>query len=201
MRTCGCAIVALALLLGIVIVAGNSSPVAADSCVAQLGNFSLSTSQYYNSNAQIVVPVSTTCSFNGGQLYAVGNGVDSFGTNLGSTNTVLTSVNGGNVFNGQLVFTVPLSLQGDAVQISVSIYGNGLNGPLLTSVTQTVQGYYTNYGYPGNYWYYPSYPYYPSYASYPSYPSNPSTPPEHHDNPTPPTTPPGHHEPSPSPHH
>ena len=103
------------------------------------------TTTYYNSNGQIVVPVSATCSFAGGQLYAVGNAIDSFGNNLGSTNTVLTSINGGNVFNGQLVFTVPLSVQSNTVQISVSIYSNGPNGSLLTSATQTVQVNGINY--------------------------------------------------------
>ena len=211
MRTCGHALVALVLLLGVVVVAANSSLVLADSCTAQLGN--PLTPMYYTSNGQIVMPLSAICSFAGGQLYAVGNAVDNFGENLGSTNTILTSINGGNVFNGQLLFNVPPSVQGNAVQISVSIYGNGPNGSLLTSVTQTVQGYYANNSYPGYYWYYPSYPSYPSYQWYPSDPSPPpehydhdhstppsippSTPPVHHDNPTPPST----HPPTPPPHH
>jgi hypothetical protein len=197
MRTCDQALVALVLLLGVVMVAGNSSPVAADSCTAQLGN--PLTPTYYTSNGQIVVPVSATCSFAGGQLYAVGNAVDAFGANLGSTNTVLTSTNGGNVFNGQLVFTVPLSVQGNAVQISVSIYSNGPNSSFLTSVTQTLQGYYTNYSYPGYYWYYwyPSYPSYPSYPPYRSHHDWGSPPhyggPPHHGGSTPPSTPPHPH--------
>ena len=193
------ALVALVLLLGIMMVAGNSSLVAADSCVAQFGDSSLSTTQYYISNAQIVVPVTTTCSFNSGQLYAVGNIYDtSTNNNLGSTNTILTSINGGNVFNGQLVFNILPLIQNDVLQISVSIYTNGFNGSLLTSATQTVQVFGANYSappaYPGNYWwYYPSYQWSPSY---PSYQPNPSPPPGHHDydHSTPPSTSPGNHE-------
>ena len=134
--------------------ASATSPILADSCTAQLVS-PLSTT-YYNENGQIVVPVSATCSFTGGQLYAVGNAADLFGTNLGSTNTVLTSVNGGNVFNGQLIFTIPLSIRSDTVQISVSIYSNGPNGSSLTSAAQTIQVIsLSHYGYPGYYWYYP----------------------------------------------
>lgn len=198
-------------------VAANSSLVSADSCVAQLGNSNFSTTQYYNSNAQIVVPVSTTCSFSGGQLYAVGFIYDTAtNSNLGSTNTILTSVNGGSTFNGQLVFNLLPLMQSNTVQVSVSIYNNGFNGSLLTSATQTVQVNGINYyGNPGYYWYYPSYPSYQWYPSYPSYPTNPSpspihhdhdpppghhdNPPIHHDNPSPPSTPP--HPPPHNPHH
>jgi hypothetical protein len=214
LRTCNRAIVALVLLLGIVLVAGNSSPVSADSCIAQV-NYPVTPTTYYTSNFQMVVPVSATCSFSGGQLYAVGNVYDtSTNNNLGSTNTVLTPVDGGNVFNGQLMLTLPL-VQGDTLQVTVSIYSNGPNGTLLTSATQTVQVNGINYyAAPSDYWYYPwnpSYQWSPSYPSYPSspspppayhdHPTPPTTPPGHHDNPTPPSTPPGHHGPSPSPHH
>jgi len=205
MRKCAHAIVALALLLGVVLVAANStSLVAADSCVAQLGNSSLSTTQYYNSNAQIVVPVSTSCSFSGGQLYAVGNLFDtSTNSNLGSANTILTPVDGGNTFSGQLVFNLLALMQSDTLQISVSIYNNGLNGSLLTSATQTLQvNGTTYYGNPGYYWYYPSYPSYQWSPSDPSYPSNPLPSPVYHDHLTPPSPPPGHHDnPSPPGHH
>lgn len=168
------AVIALALLLGVVFVGDNV--VLADSCSAQL-NYSTT-----YSNGQIIVPVSASCSFNGGQLYAVGYAVDSFGRNLGSTSTLLTSINGGNEFSGQLVFTSPFPAQGGTVQVSVSIYSNGPNGTILTSTTQTLQvngAYYspgTNWYYP---WYYPWYnSWYPSYPSYPSY--SPPSPPHHH---------------------
>ena len=157
-------VIALALLLGVVLVGNNV--VLADSCSAQL-NYSTT-----YSNGQIIVPVSASCSFIGGQLYAVGYAVDSFGRNLGSTSTVLTSINGGNEFSGQLVFTSPFPAQGGTVQVSVSIYSNGPNGTILTSTTQTLQvngAYYS----PGTYWYYPWYPSYPSSYSPPS-------PPHHH---------------------
>lgn len=166
-------VIALALLLGIVFVGDNV--VLADSCSAQL-NYSTT-----YSNGQIIVPVSASCSFIGGQLYAVGYAVDSYGRNLGSTSTLLTSINGGNTFSGQLVFTSPFPAQGGTVQVSVSIYSNGPNGTILTSTTQTLQvnGVY-GYGYysPGTYWYYP---WYPSYPSYPSY--SPPSPPHHHGHP------------------
>jgi hypothetical protein len=201
MRRCGHAVVALALLLGVIMVAGNSSSVAADSCVAQLSNSSLAITQYYDSNGQIVVPVSATCAFSGYQLYAEGNIYDvSTNSNLTSTSTILTSINGGNVFNGQLIFNLPPLSQNDVLQISVSIYSNGFNDSLLTSVSQTVQvvgaNYYTPPAYPGNYWYYPSYPSYQWSPSYPSYQPNPSPPPDHHDydHSTPPSSPPGNHD-------
>jgi hypothetical protein len=83
MRTCNAAIVTLALLLGVVVVAANSILVLADTCTAQL-NYAAN-----YSNGEIVVPMSATCSFAGGELYAVGSAVDSFGNTLGSANTVI----------------------------------------------------------------------------------------------------------------
>jgi len=206
LRTCNRAfvsLVALVVLLGVVMVAGNSSLVSADSCTAQLG-YPTTPTTYYASGFQMVIPVSATCSFSGNPLYAVGNVYDtSTNTNLGSANTVLTSVDGGNVFNGQLLLTLPV--QGDTLQVIVSIYSNGPNGSLLTTATQTLQVNGANYSYPGYYWYYPWSPSYPSYPSHPSYPSpghhDPSPPPGHHDDPTPPSPPPGHHDYPTPPHH
>jgi hypothetical protein len=163
----------LALLMVVAGVVTDSGLVSADACVVQL-------SSSMPSNVQVIVPISTTCSFTGGQLYAVGDAYDtSLNENLGSVNTALVSINAGNVYTGQLVFNIPSTAQGHTVQISVSIYNGGLNGPILTTATQTVQvpsNYY--YNYPGNYcypgyncyiWYYPSYPSYPSYPWYPPY--------------------------------
>ena len=193
LRTCNgafVALVALVVLLGVVFVSGSSSLVLADSCTAQLG-YPTTPTTYYVSSFQLIIPVSATCSFITGQLSAVGNVYDaSTNNNLGSTNTILTQVDGGNVFNGQLLFTIP-PVQGDNLQVMASIYSNGPNGSnLLTSTTQTLQVNGVNYySPPGYYWYYPWYPSYPSYPSHPSYPS-----PGHHDDPTPPHTPPGHHD-------
>ena len=195
MQSSNRAVFVFAFLLGVVLVAANGSSVAADSCTAQL-SYPL-TPTYYTSNGQIIVPLSATCAFNGGQLYAVANAVDSSGANLGSVNTLLTSTDGGNTFNGQLIFNVPPSVPSDTVQISASIYSNGPNGPLLTSTTQTVQ-VYSNYPTPGYYWNYAWYPTYPSYPSYtprghehqdPPPPGHHDNPPWHHNDP-PPSTPP-----------
>ena len=178
----------LALLIAVVGVTINSGPVSADACAVQ---FSYSPSTYYNSNFQIVVPLSATCAFTGGQLYAVGNAYDtSLNANLGSANTALVPVSVGNVYSGQLVFNLPSIALGHTVQISVSIYNGGLNGTILTTAAETIQVPSYNYSYPANYCYsgYNCYPYYPSYPSYPWYPSYhwyPS-PPYHHWYPGPP---------------
>ena len=174
------AAVFLTILLGTL---GGSSLVSADVCAAQLG-YSIPSYYSYSSYVQMVVPVTATCSFITGQLYVVGNAYDqSLNTNLGSVNTVLLA-SGDNAFSGQLIFNLPSYVQGHTVQVSISIYSNGLGGAILTTTAETVQvpnstySYPANYNYPsncyyvGNYCYYPGY-YYPSPPSYPSYPSYP----------------------------
>jgi hypothetical protein len=175
----------------------SSSLVSADACTAQL-SYSIP-STYNNSNVQMVVPVSATCSFITGQLYVVGNAYDqSLNTNLGSVNTALIPT-GGNIFSGQLTFNLPSYVQGHTVQVTISIYSNGPNGGILTTAAQTVQvpnatySYPTNYYYPSNCYYPGNYCYYPGYY-YPSPPSYPPEPPHHHHEPYPPG-PPHHHEP------
>ena len=95
--------------------------------------------QYGNTNPAFVVPVSASCStYFGSQLYATGSAYDTTSNiALGSTNTVLSSVNGAPQFNGQLGFSLPPTQQGDAVQISVSVY-EGQGGNLLTTTSETV---------------------------------------------------------------
>jgi len=95
--------------------------------------------QYGNTNPAFVVPVSASCTTDfGSQLYATANAYDTTSnTALGSTNTVLSSVNGGPEFNGQLGFNLPPTQQGDAVQISVSVY-EGQGGNLLTTTSETI---------------------------------------------------------------
>jgi hypothetical protein len=178
----------LALLMVVAGVVTNSGLVSADACVVQLSN---SVAATYYSNFQVIVPISTTCSFTGGQLYAVGNAYDTLlNANLGSVNTALVSVNAGSVYAGQLVFNIPSIAQGHTVQITVSIYNGGLNGSILTTATQTVQvpsNYYYNYpsynycypGYNCYIWYYPSYPLYPWYPSPPHHHEPPYRPPHH----------------------
>ena len=167
-------LMALALFFAMVLV--STSPVAATACAAQLGDSSQTNPQYYTSNSQIIVPVAATCFFSGGQLYAVGNLFNpSTDSNLGSTNTTLISVNGGNTFIGQLVFGVPPLMQGQSLRISVSIFSNGFNGPLQTSATQTAQIFGANFYQPAYPWYpYQWWPYYPSYPYqwYPRYPGH-----------------------------
>jgi hypothetical protein len=160
----------LALLVAAAGIMANSSLVSATgSCTAQLAKTSMG--PYYDSiSIGMTVPVSATCSFSGGQLYAVGNVYDmSINVNLGSAGTVLTSVNGGNVFNGQLVLTLPtsaaISVEGHTLQISVSIY-DAPYGSILTSTTQTMQVPNYSYSEVPNYSYpYPSY-YYPGNCYY-----------------------------------
>src|SRR5208283_3158017 len=169
----------ITILVGAV---SSSSIVSADACAAQLSYSPFPST--YNSYVQLIVPVSATCSFITGQLYVVGNAYDqTLNTNLGSANTVLNP-SGGNVFSGQLIFNLPFNVQGHTVQVTISIYNNGLNGGILTTAVQTIQvpgstysnpaNYYYpgNCNYPGNYCYYPGYYYYPSPPSYP--------PPHHH---------------------
>ena len=92
-----------------------------NSCTAQLSS-STATYYYYNSNVALTVPVSATCSFSGGQLYAVGYAYDT-STNMAqsSANTFLTSTS--STFNGQLGFKLSSTLLGHTLQISVSVYG------------------------------------------------------------------------------
>jgi hypothetical protein len=181
LRTSYRGIMLLAFVIAAVVsVAVNVNTVAAEPCTVQLGYSSLSTTQYYyNSNVGITVPVSVSCSSVSGQLYAVGDAYDtSVNTDLGSVNTVLTSVYGG-TFNGQLLFSLSSSILSHPVMITVSIYsgspygyGSGGNGSLLAQAAQRVQvnlgnnqnGYYQNpyqYGncYQSPYCYYPGYNY------------------------------------------
>jgi len=95
---------------------------------------------YSNSNVPIVVSMSATCTTAyGNQLYATGNAYDATSNvGLGSVSTVLQSVSGGYIFNGQLGFNLPPSTQGHIVQISVSIY-NSQYGNLITTTSETFQ--------------------------------------------------------------
>ena len=96
--------------------------------------------QNSNSNVPLVVPVSASCSTNfGTQLYATGNAYDATSnTGLGTANAVLSSVNGGTEFTGQLGFNQFQAYPGDSIQISVSIY-NSPGGNLVTTSGETIQ--------------------------------------------------------------
>ena len=189
-RKCSYTVLVLALTMSIFATAPYNELVSADACMAQLGSPITSMQQYYNSNVGITVPVSAACSFFGYQLYAVGTAYDtSYNSNVGTANTGLSPVAGGNTFSGQLVFNLPASVQGHMVQFSVSIYNGQYgyynnapyygqyynSGSLLTTATVSYQvnsGYYPNYPY---YYNNPSYPNYPNYP-YSNYPNNPNYP-------------------------
>jgi len=188
-KTCTYALLVV-MLAGVVAMATNNSfALAQQPCQVQLGSPNASTQQYYysGSNLQLTLPVSASCSFYAGQLYATGSAYDTtYQTYVGTTQAVLTSTYGGYGYTGQLTFTIPTSALGHSVQFSVSIYRsqNGYYGgyygaSLLAQTTSTFEiapGYYQSYptypSYPSS----PNYPAYPSYPSYPTYPSSPTYP-------------------------
>jgi len=181
-KTSNYATLALVLIVAVLATAANTNPVAADPCSAQLYSPNISSQYYSYSNVAVSVQVSVYCSFSWSPLYAVGTAYDStFNSNVGTANAVLNSFNGG-TFNGQLDFSLPSSVQGHSVEISVSVY-NGQNS-------------YYNAPYSGQYYggsllatagtsifvnsYSPSYPYYNNYPTYnnnyPTYNNYPTAP-------------------------
>ena len=177
--TCSYAVLILALTIGVVAVATGNNLVSAQPCTAQLGSPSALTQQYLT--FQVTVPVSATCPFNAGQLYATGTAYDTvYNSNIGTANTALSGTYGGYGFSGQLLFNLPTSAVSHPVQFSVSIYSaqpgyyQYYGGSLLTSTSATfVLGpsylnSYQNYPYP----YYSTYPTYPTYPGYVYYPGN-----------------------------
>ena len=131
-----CMLTFLTVCMIMLIVGSSSSLVWADPCTATLSSPVMPT-VYSNSNAQIVVSVSASCTNNyGSQLYATGSAYDATtNTGLGSTSTSLTSANGGTEFNGQLTFNLPPIPQSDSIQLSVSIYDSQY-GNLLTQTSE-----------------------------------------------------------------
>jgi hypothetical protein len=135
----------LALLLAAGIAIANSPIVSAQSCNVSLGTSSLTSTQYdYNSYVGVNTPVSVSCSYYAGQLYAVGNAFDtSSNINLGSVSTTLTSTYGG--YSGHLTFRLPPSTFGHEVRLLVSVYGSpygyygNSNGQLLAQAAQMVK--------------------------------------------------------------
>ena len=170
------------LAVGVVAVT-NADLVLAQPCQAQLGSPNVfSQAYYYGLNFQVTVPVSASCSFYAGQLYASGTAYDTiYNTNIGTANTVLASTYAGYGYTGQLTFTLPISEQSHPVQFSVSVYGtqNGYyGGPYGGLLAQTLATYVVGPSYYQGYPLYPSYstpsyPTYPAYRAYPTYPINP----------------------------
>jgi len=178
-RICVYALLATGLAVGVAGITTSNNFALAQPCQATLGSPNVSTQQYYyyNGNFQVTVPVSASCSFYAGQLYATGTAYDTtFNTNLGSTSAVLTSTYGGYGYSGQLTFTFPTSTQSHSVQFSVSIYssqgGYYYGGPYGSLLAQTTSTFVVG---PSYYQGYPTYPYYstPTYPTYPTYPSYP----------------------------
>lgn len=151
------------LVFTIVIIAAgaNGSLVTADPCIAQLSYPIMPMAYSYNSNIQMLVPVTATCTSIGSGVTAVGDAYDtSLNTDLGSVNAMLSPVNGA-TFSGQLVFNLPPASLGHSVQILVSIYNGGQYAPgqygtYLTTAYETVQVNPSNY----QNGYYPSDQYY-----------------------------------------
>jgi len=118
---------------------GLASGQIASPCTATLSSPEIP-AQYSSSNVPFAVPVLASCTtYSGNQLYATGTAYDvTSNTGLGSASTVLSTVNGGTQFNGQLTFNIPPTSPGDSVQISVSIY-TSQGGNLITATSETVQ--------------------------------------------------------------
>jgi len=135
MRTCNFGILLLVLIMAAVGV--SSSPVSADSCAAIIG-FSIATANPPNTNIGLIVPVLAKCSFNSGQLYAIGAIHDwTANTTLSSVNTALATGYGISAYTGQLVFNLSPNAVGHTLQISVNIYNGQNNGQPGSSLATT----------------------------------------------------------------
>jgi hypothetical protein len=149
MRTSNFGILLLVLIMAAVGV-GNS-PVSADPCAVTLSPSATMTAQhynYYNSYIGVILPISVTCSFVGGQLYAVGDvsvtTATSANTHVGQANTALVSSYGVSTYTGQFTFSLPATVVGQTLQISVSVYNGVIGsymapGPALATAVGTVQ--------------------------------------------------------------
>jgi len=179
-KTCAYALLVVMLATGVAALASSSGFALAQQpqqpCQVQLGypNVQTQAYYYYGNIFQLTLPVSASCPFYAGQLYAAGSAYDTaYGMNVGTAQTVLSSTYAGYGYTGQLTFTMPTSVAGRSVQFSVFIYGSqngyygGYNGgPPLAQAWSTFTIPSTYYqGYPS----YPSLPSYPSYPYYPGY--------------------------------
>jgi len=162
-------LVVLAMLFPLAAAATSAPVLAQYACTGQvsyptMSALQYSSSVYYGSNnyygsngVAMTMNVSVNCPLTG-QVSAVGYAHDSStNTDLGSTNAILTEINGG-YFNGQLVFYLPPSVQGHTLTITVSIYNNNgvygyaYNGQRLGTATITINvGYYYQSSYPNSY--------------------------------------------------
>ena len=129
----------LAIVFAATVAFSSVALASADPCALQLG-YPIMPTPYANSAVSVAVPLSTTCSAQyGNQLFATGTAYDlSANTNAGSASTILTSVDGGYIFNGQLGFNLPPSTQGHWLQITVAIFSSQ-NGNELTTNGEAFQ--------------------------------------------------------------
>ena len=109
----------------------------ASACSAQLG-FPIIPLASANQAFIAVVPVSATCSTAyGQQLYASASATDlNTGTSASTVNTILTSVDGGYTFTGQVGLSLPPSTVGHWIQLTVTIYQNP-SGSQLTTIGES----------------------------------------------------------------
>ena len=196
-------LLALTILLPLAIAAAATGTVFGQYCGLQVGSMTATTQssqgyyygQYNPYNIQLTVPVSTSCTNMGAQLWATGTLYDTVtNANLGSNSIVMNSNNG--YYAGQLAFTVPSSVVQQQLQAQIQVYNtynNGQYSGLIASSSPTVTIHATNYNYPsssyssgypsyyngypngyynGYYYYYNGYHYYysPYYYYYYSYP-------------------------------
>jgi len=132
----------LAISVTMLIAGAIGAPVwaqAASPCSATL-SYPAVPVQYGSSSVPFVVPISASCTTNyGPQLYATGNAYDATSNvGLGTASAVLSSVNGGTEFTGQLGFNQFQASPGDSIQISVSIYSSP-GGNLVSTTGETIQ--------------------------------------------------------------
>src|SRR5208282_5770003 len=109
-------VLSLVFFLAAAVFAARSGPVYAQTpCIAQASYPVVSLPQY-NSNVAVTVPVSASCSYTVGPLYAVGDAYDTtISSDLGTVSTGLSLVGGGS-YSGQLLFSLPTSTLGHTVQ-------------------------------------------------------------------------------------
>ena len=186
-------VILVAVAITIVAVGVNSNFVFADPCVASL-SYPIMSLGYSYSNVPLAVPVSATCTTYYNQLDAAGSAYDETSNiALGSVNAALQPVNEGTVFSGQLWFNLPLTTQGDLVQVSVTIYSDQYGSPITATgetfqvgsggqqqiyTTTVTQAYAYPYQYPSPYQSQYPYPYPYPYPNMP--PLNESSFPYHH---------------------
>ena len=122
------------LIFALAVAPASMNLVSASDCSIQLG-YPIIPTIPANQSVTVIVPLSATCSTaHGQQLYASASAVDlSTGTSASAVNTIVTSVDGGYTFTGQLGFNLPPSTEGHWVQVAVTVYQSQAGGPITTT--------------------------------------------------------------------